>query len=90
MALFSLTLSDLERSVEVTCFQWPVSPELFKIATKLLLMMNRKSYIQFLLALFSLTLTDPQRSIKSVSCPSVVGRQLFQFATSPTFSIGFF
>ena len=39
-----LTLSDLERSIQVTGFQWPVSPNLFKITTELLLMMDRKSY----------------------------------------------
>ena len=30
-ALFSLTLSDLERSIQVTGFQWPITPNLFKI-----------------------------------------------------------
>ena len=30
---FSLTLSDLERSIQVTCFQWPISTNLFKIPT---------------------------------------------------------
>ena len=41
----SLTLSDLERSIQVTRFQWPISPNLSKITTELLLMMDRKSYI---------------------------------------------
>ena len=41
----SLTLSDLERSIQVTGFQWPISPNVFKITTELLLMMDRKSYI---------------------------------------------
>ena len=46
VAPLSLTLSDLERSIQVTGFQWPmhVSQNLFKITTELLLMMNRKSY----------------------------------------------
>ena len=42
MAPLSLTLSDLERSIQVTGFQWPISPNLFKITTELLLM-DRKS-----------------------------------------------
>ena len=29
----SLTLSDLERSIQVTRFQWPTSPNLSKITT---------------------------------------------------------
>ena len=51
----SLTLSDTERSIQMTGFQWPLSPNLFKITTKLLLMMNRKSYMKFHLAPLSLT-----------------------------------
>ena len=44
LAPLSLTLSDLEveRSIQVTGFQWPISPNLFKIPTELLLMMDRK------------------------------------------------
>ena len=59
---FSLTLSDLERSIQVTCFQWPISPNLFKITTELLLMMDRKSCMKFHLAPLSLTLSDLDRS----------------------------
>ena len=40
----SLTLSDLERSIKVTVFQWPISPNLFKTTTELILVMDRKSY----------------------------------------------
>ena len=55
LAPLSLTLSDLETSIQVTGFQWPISPNLFKITTELLLVMDRKSYIRFHLALLSLT-----------------------------------
>ena len=61
LALFSLTLSDLERSIQVTSFQWPISPNLFKITTVLLLMMDRKSYMKFHLAQLSMTLSDLER-----------------------------
>ena len=44
LAPLSLTLSDLERSIQVTGVQWPISPNIFKITTELLLMMDRKSY----------------------------------------------
>ena len=40
LTLFSLTLSDLERSIQVTGFQWPISPDL---TTELLLVLDRKS-----------------------------------------------
>ena len=63
LALFSLTLSDLERSVKVTGFQWPISPNLFKITTEVLFVMDRKSYMRFHLAPLSLTLSDLERSI---------------------------
>ena len=45
LALFSLTLSDLERSIQVTqVFNGLyISPNLFKITTELLLMMGSKS-----------------------------------------------
>ena len=43
LALFSLTLSD--PGLGHTGFQWPISPNLLKITTELLLMMDRKSYI---------------------------------------------
>ena len=43
VAQFSLTLSDLERSIQVSGFQWPISPNVFKITTALLLVMDRKS-----------------------------------------------
>ena len=36
LVLFSLTLSDLERLIQVTGFQWPISPNLFKITTELI------------------------------------------------------
>ena len=36
MAPLSLTLSDLERLIQVTGFQWPISPNPFKITTELL------------------------------------------------------
>ena len=60
----SLTLSDLERSIQVTDFHWPISPNLFKITTELLLMMDRKSYMGFNLAPLSLTLSDLEKSIQ--------------------------
>ena len=63
LALFSLTLSDLERSIQVTGFQWPISPNLFKITTEVLLM-DRKSCMRFHLAPLSLTLSDLERSIQ--------------------------
>ena len=62
LAWFSLTLSDLERSIHVTRFQWPISPNLFKRTTELLLMMDRKSYMRFHLAQLSITLSDLERS----------------------------
>ena len=62
LALFSLTLSDLERSIQVTYFQWPISPNLFKITTELLLMMGRKSFMRVHLAPLSLTLKGQSRS----------------------------
>ena len=45
-------------------FQWPISPNLFKITTKLLLMMDRKSYMKCHLAPLSLTLSALERSIQ--------------------------
>ena len=64
LASLSLTLSDLERSVQVTVFQWPISPNLFKKATELLLMLDRKSYMRFHLAPLSFTLSDLERLIQ--------------------------
>ena len=58
----SLTLSDLEMSIQVTGFQWPISTNLFKIPTELLLMMDRKSCMRYHLAPLSLTLSDLDRS----------------------------
>ena len=55
MVPLSLTLSDLERSIKVTPFQWPISPNLFTITTELLLMMDRKLYMKFHMAPLSLT-----------------------------------
>ena len=46
LAQFSLTLSDIERSIQVTGFQRPISPNLLKITTELLLM-DRKSYTMY-------------------------------------------
>ena len=43
LAMFSVTLSNLERSIQVTGFQWAISPNLFKITTELLLVMDKKS-----------------------------------------------
>ena len=40
-----------------------ISPNLFKITTELLLMMDRKSYMRFHLAPLSLTLSDLDRSV---------------------------
>ena len=64
LPLFSLTLSDLERSIQVTqVFNGLYrSPNLFKITTELLLMMDRKSYMRFHLSPLSLTLSDIERS----------------------------
>ena len=60
-----MTLSDLERSSRGhTSFQWPISPNLFKITTELLVVMDRKSYMRFHLAPLSLTLSDIERSIQ--------------------------
>ena len=64
LAALSLTLSDLERSIQVTGFQWPISPNLFKITTELLLVMDRRSYMRFHLAPLSVTLSDLERSIQ--------------------------
>ena len=47
-----------------TGFQWPISPNLFKITTKIVLIMDRKSYMRFHLVLLSLTLSDFERSIQ--------------------------
>ena len=60
----SLTLNDIERSIQVTGFQWSISPNLFKITTELLLMMDRKSYMRFHMAPLSLTSSDLERSIQ--------------------------
>ena len=62
LAWFSLTFSDLERSIQVTGFQWPISQNLFKITIELLLVMDRKSYMKFQMAPLSLTLSDFERS----------------------------
>ena len=62
LAPLSLTLSDLDRSIQVTGFQWLISTHLFKITTELLLMMDRKSYMRFHLAHLSMTLSDLERS----------------------------
>ena len=64
LALFSLTFNDLERSVQVTGFQWPISPNIFKITTELLMVMDRKSYMRFQLKPLSFTLSDLERSIQ--------------------------
>ena len=74
MALF-FTLSDLERSIQVTQVFNGIYLKLFKITTVLLLVMDRKSYIRFHLAPLSLTLSDLERSIQ------VRG---FQWPISPT------
>ena len=58
----SLTLSDIEKSIQVTGFHWPISPNLFKITTELLLMMDRKSDMRFHLTQLSMTLSDLERS----------------------------
>ena len=55
LAPLSLTLRDLERSLQVTGFQWPISPNQLKVTTELLLMIDRKSYMRFHLAPLSLT-----------------------------------
>ena len=55
LAWFSLTLSDLQRSIQITQGFNGLSPNLFKITTELLLMMDRKSYMRFYLAPLSLT-----------------------------------
>ena len=59
---FGAIVFDLECPGKVnpghTGFQWPISPNLFKITTELLLMMDRKSYMNFHLAQLSLTLSD--------------------------------
>ena len=55
LAPLSLTLSDLERSTQVTGFQWAISSNPFKMTTELLLMIDRKSYMVFHLVAFALT-----------------------------------
>ena len=62
LAPLSLTLSDLERSIQVTQVFNGLYPNLFKITTELLLMIDRKSYIRFHLAPLSLTWSDLERS----------------------------
>ena len=47
-----------------TGFQWPISQNLFKITTELLLMVDRKSYMMFHLAPLSLTLSDLESSVQ--------------------------
>ena len=64
MAPLSLTSNDLKRSIQVTGFQWPISLNLFKITTELLLVTDRKSYMKFHLAPLSLTLSDIERSVR--------------------------
>ena len=51
------------KKVYHTSFQWPIPPNLFKITTELLLMMDRKLCMRFHLAPLSLTLSDFERSI---------------------------
>ena len=58
---FGTVFFDLERSIQVT---QSFNPNLFKIATELLLVMDRKSYIRFNLEPLSLTLSDIERSIQ--------------------------
>ena len=62
LAPLSLTLSDLERSIQVTQVFNGLYPHLFKITTELLLMMDRKSCMRFHLAQLSMTLSDLERS----------------------------
>ena len=63
MVPLSLTLSDQERSVKVTqFFNGLYFPNIFKITTELLLMMDRKSYMRFHLAQLSMTFSDCERS----------------------------
>ena len=62
MAPLFLTLGDIERSIQVTQVFNGLSPNLFKITTELLLMMDRKSYMKFHLAQLSMTLSDLERS----------------------------
>ena len=58
----SFIVNDLERSNRGhTSFQWPISPNLFKITTELLLVMGRKSYMMFHLAPLFFTLSDIER-----------------------------
>ena len=73
LAPLALTLSDLERSIQVTGFQWSISPNLFKITTELLLVIDRKSYMKFHLVPLSLTLSDLERSNRGQAlCQRVV------------------
>ena len=58
----SLTLSDIERSIQVSQVFSGLSINLFKITTELLLMMDRKSYMSFHMAPLSLTLSDLDRA----------------------------
>ena len=60
----SFNLSNLERSIQVTQlgFQWPISLNLFKITRKLVLMMDRKSYMKFHLAPLFFTWSNLERS----------------------------
>ena len=55
-------LSDLERSTQVTQVFNGLYPNLFKITTELLLMMDRKSCMRFHLAPLSLTPSGLDRS----------------------------
>ena len=78
---FSLTLSDLERSIQVTGFQWPISPNLVKITTELLLMMDRKSCMRFHLA--PLVTMTGQIEVRHIS----EGRNLVTLADTAKFII---
>ena len=65
MAPLSLTWSDpMSSNQGHTDSQWPISQNIFKIITELLLVMDRKSYMRFHLVPLSLTLSDLERSIQ--------------------------
>ena len=60
LARFSLTLSDLERSIQVTGFQF--NSYISKSIQDTTVLMDRKSYMRFHLAPLSLTWSDLERS----------------------------
>ena len=78
LALFSLTLSDLEISIQVTQVFNGLYIEIYSRCTELLLVMNRKSYMRFHLEPLSLTLSDIERSIQVTQVFNVIRPHVYK------------